>query len=272
MLIEELIKSLSEGLENRPLTVSQVHIGVFYTAVQLSDGAVGVAFTPRDMDDSVCCPRSAAEMPRAGKLSGQGAWELADEALSINRLRRSVGLAALNALSSLLVAEKEIPGARTLINADALDAVNIDQDEKVVLVGAFVPFIKKLKERGIRQRVIDKHPKALKPEELAFWVSPDSASNVLSEADIAIITGSALVEGGLEELLASCKKAHDILLAGPTASFWPVPFFKHGITVMAGIRINDGVALMRLVAEGGSGYFFDGPAEKMAIVRDNSSR
>lgn len=73
MLLKDLIASLESGLDQQPITVTQVCIGVFYTAVQLSSGYVGVAFTPRDMTDTVCCPRSAVELPEAGRLSGQGA-------------------------------------------------------------------------------------------------------------------------------------------------------------------------------------------------------
>ena len=112
MLIEDLIASLESGLERRPLTVARVCIGVFYTAVELSDGHVGVAFTPRDMEDTVCCPRSAAELPEAGRLSGRSAWDMAQQALSPSRLRRSVGLATLNALSACLMAEKDITSRR----------------------------------------------------------------------------------------------------------------------------------------------------------------
>ncbi len=266
MLVEDLITSLASGLDRRPLTVTQVCIGVFYTAVQLSDGQVGVAFTPRDMDDTVCCPRSAAELPEAGRLSGRDAWELARQALSPYRLRRAVGLAALNALSACLMAEKSIPGGRILNNADALDVAHIGAGDKVVMVGAFIPFIKKLKER-VDLRVIDKHREALKGEELGLWTPPDSAGEVLPEADVAIITGSALVEGGLDQLLELCRGAHEIVLAGPTASLWPEPFFARGVTVMGGIRVRDGAELMRLVAEGGSGYFFEGPAEKIAVLK-----
>lgn len=267
MLVEDLITSLASGLDRRPLTVTQVCIGVFYTAVQLSDGHVGVAFTPRDMADTVCCPRSAAELPDAGRLSGQDAWELANQALSPYRLRRAVGLATLNALSACLMAEKSIPGGRILNNADALDVARIDKGDKVVMVGAFIPFIKKLKEQAVKLRIIDKHREALKGEELSLWTPPDSAGEVLPEADVAIITGSALVEGGLDQLLELCRGAHEIVLAGPTASLWPEPFFARGVTVMGGIRVRDGAELMRLVAEGGSGYFFDGPAEKIAVLK-----
>ena len=271
MIIDELIASLEKSLELRPLSVSQVCIGVFYTAVQLSDGHVGVAFTPRDLADTVCCPHSAAEFPEAGQLSGQSAWGLARQALSPYRLRRAVGLATLNTLSACLIEEKGIPGGCMLSNTDALDVANIKAGDKVAMIGAFVPFIRKLKGLGVELKIIDKHQEALKGDELLFWSPPDSVTEVLPKANAVIISGSALVEGGLDELLELSKDAREIILAGPTASPWPEPFFARGVTVMGGIRVVDGNGFMRLVAEGGSGYFFTGPAEKIAVVKEKSA-
>lgn len=267
MIVEDLLASLEEHLGRRPLKVEEACIGVFYTAVRLSSGHVGVAFTPRDMADTVCCPRSAAELPEAGQLSGRMAWELADQALSPFRLRRAVGVATINALSACLMEEKGVPGGEILSNTDALDVVKVGAQDRVVLVGAFIPFIRKLKALGVGLRVIDKHPEALKAEELSFWAPPDAAGEVLPEADVAIITGSALVEGGLDELLELCTKARELVLAGPTASPWPEPLFARGVTVVGGVRVRDAAGFMRLVAEGGSGYFFSGPAEKIAVVK-----
>jgi len=268
MVIEDLIASLQSGLDQRPLTVTQACIGVFYTAVKLSNGHVGVAFTPRGMEDTVCCPRSAAELPEAGRLSGQVAWDLARQALSPFRLRRAIGVATLNALSACLMAEKGIPGGHILSNTDALDVVRFRDGDKVVLVGAFTPFIRKLKEQKVELKVIDKHRDALKGEELFLWASPDSAAELLPQADVAIITGSALVEGGMDYLLELCTGAREIVLAGPTASPWPEPFFARGVTVLGGIKVHDAAKFMRLVAEGGSGYFFSEPAEKVAVVKE----
>jgi uncharacterized protein (DUF4213/DUF364 family) len=165
------------------------------------------------------------------------------------------------------MAERDVPGSHILSNTDALDVVHIGAGDRVVMVGAFIPFIRKLGEQGVTLMVIDKHRDALKGKELLFWTPPDSASEVLPKADVAIITGSALVEGGLDQLLNLCIDAREVVLAGPTASLWPAPFFDRGVTVMGGIRVQDGTEFMRLVAEGGSGYFFSGPAEKIAIVK-----
>jgi hypothetical protein len=40
-------EDLGKVLDGAPLTVSDVRLGVFYTAAQLSSGHTGVAFTPR---------------------------------------------------------------------------------------------------------------------------------------------------------------------------------------------------------------------------------
>jgi uncharacterized protein len=266
-IIRELVKTMKESLGEKDIKVEDIRIGVFYTAAKLSTGDAGVAFTPRDLEDTVCCPRSAAKMPASGKLKGKRALELTKLANSDNTMQRSVGIAVLNALSALQIKEQGVREAQIVKGADALDVIEIKAGDKLVMVGAFVPFIKKLKGRSNELYVVDKHPQALKEEERHLWRSPASIADIMPQADIVIITGSSMVEGGLDELLSACTKAREIILAGPTASAWPEPFFKRGVTVLAGISINDPDKLLQIVSEGGSGYFFTGSARKIAIIR-----
>ena len=267
-IIQELIKSMKDFVGERNIEVEDIRIGVFYTAAKLSTGEAGVAFTPRDLEDTVCCPRSAAKMPASGKLKGKKAMELIKLANSANSMKRSVGIAVLNALSALQIKEQGIKEAHVMKGADALDVIEMRAGDKLVMVGAFVPFIKKLKGRSIELCVIDKHPQALKEDERHLWRSPASIAAIMPQADIVIITGSSMVEGGLDELLSACTKAREIILAGPTASMWPEPFFKRGVTVMAGISIDGPDKLLQVVSEGGSGYFFTGFARKIAVIRE----
>ncbi len=265
-VIQELMKTMKASFGDRAVEVEDIRMGIFYTAAKLSTGDAGVAFTPRDLEEPVCCPRSAAKMPASGKLKGRKALDLMKLAGSDNALKRSVGVAVLNALSALKIKEEGIREARILKGADALDVIEIRKGDKIAMVGAFVPFIKKLKAITMDLCIIDKHPQALKEEERHMWRSPASIRDVMPEADVVIITGSSMIEGGLDELLSFCTKAREIILAGPTASAWPEPFFKRGVTVMAGIFVNDPDKLLQVVSEGGSGYFFTGPARKVAII------
>ncbi len=266
-VVQAWISDLQEVLENEPLTVDDIRIGVFYTAVRLSDGHVGVAFTPRGLTDSVCCPQSAAEAPLAGSLDGRSAWSLAEYALSRTALRRAVGVATLNGLSALALGRREIAEARILVGVDALEAAKVRPEDRVVLVGTFVPFIKKLRHGVAALWVIDKHPEALKPDEKYLWCPPEKGAETIKKASLVIITGSTLVEGGTDELLQSVRSPCRVIMAGPTASPWPPTFFARGVDVLAGIRITDGAKLLEVVSQGGSGYFFGDCAEKISIVR-----
>jgi uncharacterized protein (DUF4213/DUF364 family) len=267
-VVEAWLSDLRRVLDDELLLVTEVRIGVFYTAARLSSDHVGVAFTPRDLAGTVCCPRSAAAAPPAGRLAGQDAWTLAQYAFSPAPLRRSVGVAVLNAISALAMARHDVPGGRLLPGLDALEAADVRPQDRVAMVGGFIPFIKALKGKVAELWVVDKHPEGLKPDERTFWRHPDQAVDTLGQASVVIITGSALVEGEMDTLLDGASGARRVILAGPTASPWPPPFFERGVHVLGGIRVLDGPKILQIISEGGSGYFFDAVAEKVCAVRD----
>jgi uncharacterized protein (DUF4213/DUF364 family) len=267
-LAEELIQVVENKLDKRPVRAEKVAIGVFYTAVSLDTGQAGVAFTPvRAIPEAVCCPRSASRLPAAGRLAGQSAWELLSYALDDSPLKVSLGIATLNALSALAVEEQGLGEYRLLRGADALDVVQVGHDDEVALVGAFVPFIKKLKGQVGQLWVLEKNPEALKADEMAFYRPTEEAEEVLKEADVVVISGSAIVHHSLDALLGFCTSAREVIVAGPTAGMYPDPLFARGVAVLGGIAIQDGDEMVRLVAEGASGYFFDSCAEKTVLMR-----
>jgi uncharacterized protein len=267
-LVAEWLSDLRTNL-NDDLTVTDVRVGVFYTAVEISIGEVGVAFTPRDLSDTVCCPKTAAAPP-AGRLGGVGAWELADYTISPSPLRRAVGVATLNALSAAAIARHGLPEGLLREGLDALMALELAPEDAVVMVGAFIPFIKALKGRVTDLRVIDKHPGALKSDEQTLWVPPERAPEVLHKASVVILSGSTLVEGGAEELLDLSKAARVRVMAGPTTPLWPKPFFSRGIDILAGIKVLNGRDMLTIVGQGGSGYFFEKAALKACVMKPSA--
>lgn len=267
-IIDEWTGDLREVLAAEPSTAAEVRIGIFYTGVRLTSGEVGVAFSPRDMSDTVCCPRSAASAPPAGRLAGQDAWSLAAYAASDAPLDRAVGVASLNALSARALGRGTPRGCNVIAGQDALDAAGVVPSDRVVLVGAFTPFLKILKGNVADLRVVDKHPAALREDEASLWRSPAQALETIADASVVIISGSALVEGGLDSLLEAAAGARQVVLAGPTASPWPPTFFARGVDVIGGVRITAGEKAMQVVSEGGSGYvLFSDVGEKVTISR-----
>ena len=264
-LVAGWLSSLRSNYTDEPL-ISDVRVGVFYTAVEISTGDVGVAFTPRDLNDTVCCPKTAAGAPPAGHLVGLNAWAAAGFAASPSGLRRAIGIATLNALSAAAIERRGLPDGVLQEGLDALDAAEIVGDDSVVMVGAFIPFIKKLKGRVSNLKVIDKHRDALKPDEQSLWVAPDRAAEALGRATVVILSGSTLVEGGVEELLGFSKIARVRVMAGPTTPLWPYPFFELGIAILGGVRALVPRDLLTIVGEGGSGYLFEKAAQKACVI------
>lgn len=186
-------------------------------------------------------------------------------------LDETLGVAALNALSAAAINRYGLPEGQFREDLDALAAAQFRPSDDVVMVGAFIPFIKTLRGRVAKLQIVDKHAEALIPSERSMWVPQESATDTLANASVAIVSGSALVEGGIEELLAAAAPVRIRIMAGPTTPVWPGPFFTRGVDVLGGIRARNGRQLLDIVGQGGSGYFFEQAAEKCCVIRPKTS-
>ncbi|MCR4345236.1 MAG: DUF364 domain-containing protein [Candidatus Scalindua sp.] len=252
------------------ITPKEIRIGVFYTGVVLSSGHAGMSYTPvQEIPEAVCCPRSHAKMPAAGELLNKQITELMDYALDDNALKAAVGVATLNALSAVLLADdtcKYKPSAY----GNALDLIEITNEDTVAMVGAFPPFIKRIQEITKNLFVIDKNPKVVGKGDTIKIESADRLDEIIPQANILVITGVTLVNHTLGPILDLAEKANEIVVVGPTASVYPEPLFARGVTVLGGVRITDAAKMIHLIGEAGSGYdFFDNCADKV-IIRNNA--
>jgi len=257
------------GPELEAIRVERVVIGLFFTGVKLGNGSAGACATPRDsIPGDVCCPVSAAAMPLPGKLAGMPALTLAREALSLQGMHRAVGIAALNALADAAWRHRPSRDAELHVGVDAFDATTIGPGDRVVVVGAFIPFLKQLKRRGQPFVVLEQNPNLLKPEEIRFFRPAEDAAAVLPEADVVLITGATLVNNTLEDLLAETRPGARVTVVGPTVGMLPDAFFARGADVLGGMRIVQPDAFLDLLAEGASPFHFLGrAAEKIVLVR-----
>ena len=58
---------------------------------------------------------------------------------------------------------------------DAFDANDFHRGDRTVVVGAFVPFLKELKRRGLPYLVLEKDPATLKADEMPFFRPAETA-------------------------------------------------------------------------------------------------
>jgi uncharacterized protein (DUF4213/DUF364 family) len=270
-ILRETLSEIAEilGSELDGLAVERAVIGLFFTGVKLSNGIAGACATPiKTIPEAVCCPTSAMAMPFPGKLRGRPAIELANEALGDHGIRRAVGIAAMNALADTCWCRRPHPETELRLGIDAFDATEIRPGDKVVVVGAFVPFLRELKRRHQPFLVLEQDPATLKPEEFPFFRSADEAPMVVPDADVLLITGTTLINDTLEELLRLAKPAARVTMVGPTVSLLPDAFLRRGADILGTVRITAPDEFLEMLAEGGSGYHFLGrSAQKVVLVR-----
>jgi uncharacterized protein len=275
-ILHETLAAIPEilGRELEGISVERAVVGLFFTGVKLSNGIAGACATPiKTIPEAVCCPSSAMAMPFPGKLKGRPALDLTREALGDNGIRRAVGIAAMNALADTCWRRRPHPDTELCLGIDAFDATEIRASDKVVVVGAFVPFLRELKRRRQPYLVLEQDPATLKADELPFFRPAEEAAMVVPEADVLLITGTTLINDTLEELLALAKPEARVTMVGPTVSMLPDAFLRRGADILGTVMITDPDAFLDTLAEGGSGYHFLGrTAQKVVLVRRPAAR
>lgn len=270
-VIAETIKIIEENgpgpLEE--VSLEDLVIGVFFTGVKLSTGHGGCAFTPiGEIPEAVCCPTSAARMPPAGNLEGKPIPEILNYSLDANVLKSAIGIAALNGLSQWIIESGNEREYEVVKDKDGFDLLDIQSHETVSLVGAFTPYIKRLKAMGNPFYIIEKNRQTLRPDEMKHFKPESEMKTAIENSQVVIITGTAVVNHTIDATLSWVANGKRTAIIGPTASLLPDAFFKRGVNVMAGVRILNPDRMLKLLKQGGSAYhLLRECSEKIAFVR-----
>ena len=249
--------------------IDDLVIGIFFTGVKLSTGHAGVAFTPiGEIPEAVCCPTSAARMPQAGKLRGTPVSETLKYALDPNVLKSAIGIATLNALSRWMIESEDETDYHIVKEADGFDLLKIEPRETISLIGAFAPYIRRLKMMGNPFFIIEKRAQTLRLDEMKYFKPDSEMRNALEKSGVVIITGTAIVNHTIDHILSFVRNGIRAAIIGPTASMIPDAFFERGITTVAGIHILDPDLMIKILKEGGSAYhLLKECSQKIAFVK-----
>lgn len=264
--VGQIVDAFGSDLEM--IKIERAVFGLFFSGVKLSTGHGGVCYTPvKEMPEAVCCPSSARAMPLSGRLKGRTAAEYLEYIFDKNILKRTLGIAALNALTSLYWQLKPPTDYTVEFGCNAFDDVDPAKYEYSVVVGALVPMLKKLIAADAPFTVMEMDPRTLKGKELDHYAPPSDAPNCVPKADLMVITGVTVLNDTLPGLLELRRPGAEIIVTGPTVSMLPDAFFKRGVTTLGGIAVTDADKLLDLLCEGGSGYHFFGKSAQQTIVR-----
>jgi len=272
-VVAETIKILEEKspIPLQGVKVDDLVIGIFFTGVKLSSGHAGCAFTPiGEISEAVCCPTSAARMPQAGDLQGKTVEEILKYSLDPNVLKSAIGVATLNGLTQLIIESEDKREYQIIKDRDGFDLLNIQPHETVSLIGAFGPYIKRLKGMGNPFFIIEKNSQTLRPDEMKYFKPESEILSAVEKSGVIISTGTAIVNHTIDDILSLISDGRRTAIIGPTASMIPDAFFRRGINVMAGVRILDADLMIKILKQGGSAYhLLKECSEKIAFVRDN---
>jgi uncharacterized protein (DUF4213/DUF364 family) len=235
--------------------IDDLAIGIFFTGVKLSTGHAGCAFTPiGEIPEAVCCPTTAARMPQAGELEGTPISEIIKYSLDPNVVKSAIGVATLNALSQLILESPDGKEYDMIRDRDGFNLLSIQPHETVSLVGAFGPYIRRLKMMGNPFFIIEKNSQTLRLDEMKHFKPESEMRDSLEKSGVAILTGTSIVNHTIDQIFSLLRNGIRTAIIGPTASMIPHAFFKRGVRIMAGVQISNPDLMIKILKQGGSGY------------------
>jgi len=243
-----ILKSLKELAISRAekRTITDVRIGLSYTAALLDNNSAGVAMTFHDQIPPGCL---SLKNPFAGK----SASEIIYKADSSDLLERTVAIATINAVINR--------HNKDLVGGDILKILNFTKEDIVGMVGYFGPLIPKIKGRVKKLLVFEKSTtkaKGLYPEEEAYKMLPSCT--------IAIITSTSLINLTFEKIAEAAQNCRDIVLVGASTPLASEIFNRVGINLLSGIIVRDPQQILRVVSESGGMKSFSGFVDKVNVI------
>lgn len=225
-----------------------------FCALELDDGSIGLSYVL--LGDTLA--HLLARRPGAA-LAGVAALELARGYARADPLERTLGFAAINAITQWLYRRAGYvpPGA-----ADSLGGLDPRPGDRVGMVGWFGGLAKRIVAAGARLVVVELDP-ALAGEKDGYVVTLDAGE--LAHCDKLLSTTTLLLNDTLDDVLARARRARTIALIGPGGGCLPDPLFARGVTLLGGTAVTDRDGFVAALSEGRAW----GPyARKTAIARD----
>ena len=253
MLLEALKTAALEKAED--IQVTDVRIGLGYTAVQLDTGSVGLAYTFRDKAESGC---SVFHGKRP--LAGSPVRDILQYISSNGLLERTLDMAAANALFNTDDAAGAVPGCSNA-EGDLLDVLELTKDDRVGMVGFFGPLVPVLKQRAGELIIFEENMAR------ADGLCPgSSAAELLPSCSVAIITATSIINNSFEHIAAAAANCRIKAVLGPSTPLAPGVFKDYGVTHLSGVIVTDPAATLRVVSEGGGTRFFMKWSKKINLV------
>ena len=223
-----------------------------FCAIELEDGSLGLSFVL--LGDTLAQLRGGA----AGAVAGLPALQLARRYAEGTGVQRTLGFAAVNALTRHLY---DRAGYAPPPAQGSIGDLDLEPGDRVGMVGLFPPLVSRVLETGASLTVLELRADLAGARD-GWHVTLDPAA--LRGCNKVLSTSTVLLNDTLDALLAHCGAAERVSLIGPGAGCLPDPLFDRGVTLLGGSWIVDAAGFRAALAEGRS---WSGCARKTAIAR-----
>ncbi len=227
------------------LNVSDVRIGVKYVSVQLDNGSIGLAYL---FPESLRCENML--LSDDSHLAGMNAGELLSWLKTNNSLSRSIGLAAANAVIGS-------PGGSTL-SGDVRSVIGLQNGEQVAMIGHFEPLVKDIRDQ------CSLNVYELDTTMADGLIESSDAMEGLKSCDVALMTGTAIINGTIDGLLEAAADCREVVILGPSTPLVPEAFSGTPVTMLSGVVVIDD-KILRVVSEGGGMRRFKQCVQKLNL-------
>jgi len=269
MILQETVAVIRKRYKTHTedLTIAEVRIGLFLTAVKLSDGTVGLASTLMPADSEIHCKKSKRDYGDFSPLNMEGKTVMQLlEFPAKNSIIQTLQIACLNAVSTKFI-ENQTYKIRP--NTDPLDLIDLSCRKTITIVGAFQSYIDKISQTENNLNVLEINEDALSDSDKKFFVPAADYAKILPISDVVIITGLTLVNNTLDRLLAEIKPRTQVIVTGPSSSFIPDVLFTNKVNIIGAVRITKPEVALKAVSQAAAGYhLFNSCAEKICILNE----
>lgn len=260
-----ILRKYRSGLED--FFISEVSIGLYFTAVRLSDGTIGTSATMSDKEP--VCAKSNRDFGDFTplKIIGQKVLKILESSKESSVIL-SLRTAVLNALSSGFITPERY---RIIDDCDPIELLDLKSDKTITIVGAFQSYIRKISQTPNKLFVLELSQNALAPEQKQYYIPAGNFREILPMSDIVIITGQTLVNRTIDDLLAAVSPTSMVVVTGPSGNILPDILFENKVSLIGAIRITEPDLVFDIVSQGGTGYhLFKYCARKICILRNDA--
>lgn len=226
-----------------------------FCALELADGSIGLSYVL--LGDTWA---ELARQPQRFALGGRDALEVARGYRGADPLERTVGFAAVNALTRCLF---DRAGFVPASSADSIGNLDPQPGDTVGMIGYFASLVPRITARGAQLVVIELREDLVGVRD-GVRVTLDA--DELKRCDKVLSTGTLLLNDTLDRMLGLCRRARRFALIGPSVGCPPDPLFARGVTLLGGSWITDSAAYVDALRSGAS----TAPvARKFALARED---